>query len=85
MSPGASSSSSASDRDSCADELLAVRPLELDADLEAEVHDAAHLHLLGVAVRLAGELEVVRPHVRVRRAVLTAPTKLITNSFAGSS
>ena len=53
MSPGASSSSSASDRDSCADELLAVRPLELDADLEAEVHDAAHLHLLGVAVRLS--------------------------------
>src|SRR3954447_17642054 len=39
--------------------------LEVDPDLEAEVHDALHLHLLGAFGRQQEDVEVVGAHVRL--------------------
>ena len=83
MSPSAASSASASWRASCTGSRDAVAELELEADLEAEVHDAHDLRLLGAGLGLGGDADVVRAHEARRRSRATGPRKPMTNSLAG--
>ena len=64
-------------------ELSPSRAHQLDPHLEAEVDDPLDHRLDRPRRRLGQEVEVVRPHPGRRRARLTGPTKLITNSVAG--